>query len=120
MFIVNLAAGALTVAAISLSPLYARRVRLARSARLGVTLVVLAIALGAASVASTDGLPPKDGLFLCLFAMLLLGSLLILADPGDGPDDDDERGPDGEPPWWPEFEDGFRRYARRTRVPVGR
>ena len=122
MFVVTLAVGAVTVAAISLSPLYARRVRLVRSARLGTALVAGSIALGASSVA-TSGWPllPRDELFLCLFAALLLGTLLILGDDAEeGPDDPngwlDDSG--GDPPWWPEFEAGFSRHVGRRRYPA--
>jgi len=63
---------------------------------------------------------PKDELFLCLFALLLLGTLLILADDpdeGDDPGDRDDES-DGDPPWWPEFEAGFSGYTRQRRSPV--
>ena len=64
---------------------------------------------------------PKDELFLCLFALLLLGTLLILADePDDRGDDPDGHhdDSDGDPPWWPEFEAGFSNYTRQPRSPV--
>jgi hypothetical protein len=122
LFIVTCAAGTATVAAIALAPLYARRLRLGGSSRLGTALVVASILCGAASVAASGAaMPPKDELFLFLFALLLLGTLLILGDePDEGGDDGDGRhdGSDGDPPWWPEFEAGFRHYARRPRSPV--
>jgi hypothetical protein len=122
LFIFTLAVGTATVGAISLSPLYARRLRVVRSSRLGAALVAGAIAVGVASVAGSGRpLPPTDELFLCLFALLLMGALLLLGDdPDEHGDDEDGRGEDsdGDPPWWPEFEAGFRGYARRPRSPV--
>jgi hypothetical protein len=124
LFAFTVAVGLGTVTAISLSPLYARRLQLAkRSARIGLVVIGVAILLGATSIASADQLlPARDGLFLSLFALLLLGTLLILGDDPGGRDDDDERpgdGPgEGDPPWWPEFEAGFSQYARRPRAPV--
>jgi hypothetical protein len=119
LFIFTVAAGSATIAAISLSPLYARRFRL-RSSRLGLVLVAVAIVLGAGSMVTTGGVvAPKDELFLCLFAVLLLGTLMILGDDPDERDDDGRRDDsDDEPPWWPEFEKGFSQYARRPRSPV--
>jgi len=125
VFLVTVAAGAVTIAAISLSPLYIRRIRLVSSARLGTGLVAGSDVLGAVSV-STSGraLPPRDELFLCLFAALLLGALLILGDDPDGwrDDPDGRRGDsDDDPPWWPEFEAGFSRHvAQRRYSPASR
>jgi hypothetical protein len=125
LFAFTVAIGMGTVAAISLSPLYARRLQLSRRpSRVGLTVIGVAILLGGTSIASADQLlPARDGLFLSLFALLLLGTLLILGDdPGARGDDDDRPGdgPDGDadPPWWPEFEAGFSQYARRPRAPV--
>jgi hypothetical protein len=122
VFLVTLAVGAVTVAAISLSPFYVRRFRLPSSARFGAALVAASVGLGAVSVSTPGGaLAPSDQLFLCLFATLLLGALLILGDNPDEGDDDSGGGPDdsdGDPPWWPEFESGFRSYVGRPRHPV--
>jgi len=122
LFIFTVAVGSATVAAISLSPLYARRVRMMRSARLGSALVVGALLLGGLSaVTRGGGMPAKDELFLCLFGVLLLGTLLILGDGADEGDDDGDGRPrdsDDDPPWWPEFEKGFDHYARQPRSPV--
>ena len=121
MFIFTLGVGATTVAAISLSPLWARHFSLARSSsRLGTALVAASITLAAASSATSWRiLSPKDELFLCLFVGLLLGTVLILGDTGSD-DDSDGRGDgsDDDPPWWPEFESGFSQYAKRPRSPV--
>jgi hypothetical protein len=124
LFAFTVAVGLGTVTAISLSPLYARRLQLARrSSRIGLVVISVAILLGATSIASADQLlPARDGLFLSLFALLLLGTLLILGDdPGERGDDDERPGDgpgEGDPPWWPEFESGFSQYARRPRAPV--
>ena len=120
MFIVTLATGSVMVAAIAMSPMYARRVRFQRSPFAGILLVCGSIGLGLAARGSADTTPPRDDLFLCLFAMLLLGALLIVADPGDDGfgDDSGGDGPDEDPPWWPEFEAGFRSYARHSRRPL--
>jgi hypothetical protein len=121
LFILNLAVGVLTVAAISLSPLYAERLRLLKSVRIGATLVLASVAVGAASASTVgEALPGKDVLFFCLFAALLAGSVMILAGGGDDPSGDGNGGAGGDPPWWPEFEAGFRRYSRQPRHPVGR
>jgi hypothetical protein len=121
LFIFTFAVGTATVAAIALSPLYAPRLRVLSSSRVGMALVGTSILLGAFAFATSGGLvAPKDELFLCLFALLLLGTLLILA---DGPDERDDHGgdgddSDGDPPWWPEFEAGFSSYTRQPRSPV--
>jgi len=121
LFIFTFAIGTATVAAIALAPLYASRLKVTGSSRLGFGLVAASMLLGATSAATAGMLtPPKDELFLTLFALLLAGTLLILADdPEDR--DDDGRGRDdfdGDPPWWPDFEDGFREYTRRRRSPI--
>ena len=122
MFIFTFAVGTATVAAIALSPLYAPRLKLASSSRLGAGLVGTSIFLGAAFVATSGHLVgPNNELFLCLFALLLVGTVLILADdPEDRGDDWDDRrdGSDGDPPWWPEFEAGFSHYVRNRRSPI--
>src|SRR4051812_41367379 len=113
----------MSVAAISLSPLYAERLHILRSTRVGATLVIASLAIGGASLSGLDSaLPPKDELFCGLFAALLLGSFMILAGSGDDDEDNGEpdRERDGDPPWWPEFEAGFRQYARRPRRPLTR
>ena len=122
MFIFTFAIGTATVAAIALAPLYAPRLKLAGSSRIGFGLVGASILLGTASVATSGHLAaPKDELFLSLFALLLAGTLLILAD--DPEERDDDAGGsrddfDGDPPWWPDFEDGFSQYARQRRTPI--
>jgi hypothetical protein len=121
LFIFTFAVGTATVAAVALSPLYAPRLKAMSSARIGTALVGAAVLFGAFSVATSGALvAPKDELFLCLFALLLLGTLLILA---DEPEDGDDPGgshddPSGDPPWWPEFEAGFSQYTRPRRAPV--
>ena len=122
MFIFTFAVGTATVAAIALSPLYASRLNMMsssrlKSSRLGAMLVVAAMLLGAFAVTSGGVMRARDELFLCLFALLFLGALLILADGSDGRDGhhDDT---DGDPPWWPEFEAGFKSYSRQRRPPV--
>ena len=121
MFIFTFAVGTATVAAIALSPLYAPRLKAISSSRVGIALVSTALLLGTLTVATSGGVVgPRDELFLGLFAILLLGTLLILADDPDDRDDPggDHDGSDGDPPWWPEFEAGFSSYARRPRSPV--
>jgi hypothetical protein len=113
VFLVTVAAGVAAIVAISLSPLYVGRLRLARSARLGGVLVVGAIGLAAAA-SVTGGPMPRDEVFLAVFVSLLVGSLLILGDDGD-----DSAADDGfEPPWWPEFEADLGRHLRRRTPPV--
>jgi hypothetical protein len=122
LFIFTFAIGTTTVAAIALSPLYAPRLKVTGSSRLGLGLVGAAIVLGTTTVASSGRLATsKDEVFLSLFGLLLAGTLLILADDPDDRDDDGGRGRDdfdGDPPWWPDFEDGFREYTRRRRSPI--
>ncbi|MGH2987781.1 MAG: hypothetical protein ACRDLO_13995 [Solirubrobacterales bacterium] len=61
--------------------------------------------------------PPRIGLFFCVSGVctgLLAAALRALISPRpDGGDDgnDGGGGPDSEPPWWPDFEHGFRRYV---------
>jgi len=121
LFFFTFAVGTATVAAIALSPLYAPRLKVGSSSRLGAVLVGTSVLLGAFAVGTSGGVvAPKDELFLCLFALLLLGTLLILA---DDPDEREDHGgnhddSDGDPPWWPEFEAGFSSYTRQPRSPV--
>jgi hypothetical protein len=115
MFVFMLALGVCIVGAILLSPLYIRRVRVVKSAMLGAALVVGS--LGLAAIAASPPVrvaPANDVLFLCLFVLLLVGALLILGDDSDEEGD----GPDADPPWWPEFEAGFRHHLRSQRRPV--
>jgi hypothetical protein len=121
LFIFTFAVGTATVAAIALSPLYAPRLKVMSSSRIGSALVATALLLGVFSAATSGGFgAAKDELFLCLFALLLLGTLLILADDPEDRDDPDGRDgdSDGDPPWWPEFEAGFSHYTRQPRSPV--
>jgi hypothetical protein len=117
MFILTLALGVTVVSAIALSPLYARRLRLVRSARLGSAFVLLAVGLALICAAAPGAaIPPRNVLFLCVFVLMLVGALLLFGeDPDDGPDRADD-----EPPWWPEFEAGLRRYTRQHRQLIPR
>jgi hypothetical protein len=120
LFIFTFAVGTATVAAIALSPLYAPRLKVMSSSRVGIALVGAATLLGGFTVATSGVVGPKDELFLCLFALLLLGTLLILAEDPDDRDDPDggHDNSDGDPPWWPEFEAGFSQYTRQPRAPM--
>ena len=111
VFIVTLGAGAIVV--IALAPLYAERLS-AGSIELGSALVALAVS--AALLGLMTAGPPaarEDELFVTSFVLLTIGSVLVLG--GEGPDDGPSDGADAEPPWWPEFESGFRNYARKPR-----
>jgi hypothetical protein len=64
------------------------------------------------------GVPPWffAGCAVLTLAVTLLAAPLLRRRPGDdGPGGGDGAGgdPSPEPPWWPEFERGFRAYARR-------
>src|SRR5579872_2066272 len=114
MFAFVVALGASAIVVIALAPLYAGQIR-SGSLELGAALVALAISAALLGLMTTgQSLARKDELFLCSFVLLMVGSILVLGD--DGHDDDGLSGGDGdEPPWWPEFEDGFRTYAGRAR-----
>ena len=118
MFPLTVALGVSVVVAILASPVYVERFRPAGSVRLGTAFVVGSIGLAslAASVPRAS-LPAADAVFLGCYALLLVGALLILrGDSGEGRGDDT----DPDPPWWPEFETGFRRHLQREarrRVP---
>ena len=114
MFTLTLALGVGAVAAIALSPLYAGRLRPFGSMRLGAAFVSLALGI-ALVCAATPGtsVATKSALFLCSFVLMLVGAALVLRDSDDPSDDQPRDWTDGEPPWWPEFEKGFRSYARR-------
>jgi hypothetical protein len=112
VFLVTLAFGLGVVAAISLLPFYARRLKLARSTPIGCALVLAAIALAVSAAVPRHPAANGGVLFLVAFFLLLFGSLLLIADD----ESDNEDG--GEPPWWPEFESGFRRHVARSRQPV--
>ena len=112
MFLVTLAFGLAVVAAISLSPFYAGRRKLTRSTPIGCALVLAAIALAVVSAAVRHPIANGRVLFLVAFFLLLFGSLLLIAD------DESDNGDGGEPPWWPEFESGFRRHVARSGQPV--
>jgi hypothetical protein len=113
MSIFTLAVGLAVVPAIALSPLYAGRLRLVRSARLGTAFVLAAVGLALIGAAA-PGAAPRNQLFVCAFVLMLIGALLIgKEEPEDppGPSSDD-------PPWWPEFEAELRSYTRRHRQPI--
>ena len=115
VFIVALGAGAIVV--IGLAPLYADRLP-SGSVELGGALV--AFAISAALLGLMTAGPPaarEDELFLTAFVLLTIGSVLVLG--GGNRDEGPPGGADGDPPWWPEFESGFRTYARKAR-PVAR
>lgn len=117
MFLATLGIGVAVVLAISTAPLYASRVPVTRSSRLGASLVLAAAGVLCCCAAAPSGtLPLRPLLALTAFLLFLVGSLLLLADDGDEPDG--AEGDDGDPSWWPEFEAGFRRYANRPRQPV--
>jgi hypothetical protein len=118
VFAATLIVGTASIAAIAAAPLYASRLPLRRSAGLGAALVLAAVGLGfAAAGAGTGSLPLRAELALVAFPLLLAGALLLLA--ADGGSDDGGSGPyDEDPPWWPEFEQAFRRYSWTARVPA--
>ena len=115
MFILTLALGIIAVAAIAASPLYADRIRPVGSARLSTAAVSLALAIPLFGAASPRMGGIRSELFLCSFVLILIAA--VLAPRGEDPDEPPYRG-DDDPPWWPEFERGFRSYARRRRPPV--
>lgn len=112
MFLLTLTCGIVAVVAVALSPTYVRAVRIGSAPRLGGVLIVASATLALVAAAHRRH-PDGRALFLVAFVLLLAGALLVVAD--DTGEDSD--GGDGEPPWWPEFEAGFRRYARRPRTP---
>ena len=118
MFLPTVVIGCTVVAAISAAPLYAPRLHLRRSHGLGTALVLAAVGIVCCCAGAPDRFPLGAELALCAFPLLLAGAVLLLSDEPGGRDWDS--GSDGdEPPWWPEFERDFRRYARRPRLPVG-
>jgi hypothetical protein len=86
-------------------------------------LVLSTVAVGALETAAGIYLlaatgPPRIGLFFCvsgictgLLAVALWALIFPRPDGGDGGDGGGEGGGDSEPPWWPDFERGFRRYV---------
>jgi hypothetical protein len=115
MFSATLAIAVACVLATSVAPLYAARVPLRRSVRLGSSLVLAAAGIVCCCAAAPSGTVPLRGpLSLTAFPLFLAGSLLLL----ERGDDSDDEGADEGPWWWPEFEAGFRRYAARPRHPV--
>ena len=116
MFILTLTLGVVAVAAIALSPLYGGGLRRFGSVRLGAAFISLAVGI-AVVCAATPGTPvaAKSELFLCSFVLMVVGAALVVRD-SDDPDDEEPRDwSGGEPPWWPEFEEGFKSYTRRRR-----
>ena len=117
MFLLTIAFGLAVVGTICLSPLFARRLKCVRSSRLGSAFVICSLGLVFLSL-SRRSHPEGRLLFLAAFVSLLVGAIFLLAE--GGTDGDDDHGDTDEPPWWPEFESGFRRYAARSRQPVSR
>jgi hypothetical protein len=120
VFAFTLAVGLLVVAAVALSPAYVTRVQVPeRSEAIGAAFVAAALLLALpAALWQVAVLPSRNEVFLVSFVLLLLGTLLIVGnDPEDDPGADD-----GDPPWWPSFENDFWSYARSRRplVPSGR
>lgn len=119
MFLATLIVGIVAVAVISAAPLYAGRLPIRRSPSLGVMLVLVAVGLGCCAAGGGSGVVPlRAELFLFAFAALVAGALLLLARGGGEGWGGDGREDDGDPPWWPEFEQAFRSYSRRPRLPV--
>lgn len=114
MFLLTLTCGIAAVVAVALAPLYVGRLPVAPAPRLGAALVTSSALLALVAVVHPRH-PDGRLVFLGAFALLLAGALLVLADERDDGDDDA-----GEPPWWPEFESDFRRYAARPRRPLAR
>jgi len=111
VFVVTLGVGAILT--IALAPLYADRLP-SGSIELGSALVALAISAALLGLMTVG--PPaarEDELFLTSFVLLTIGSVFVLG--AEGHDDGPSGGADGDPPWWPEFESGFRNYVRKTR-----
>jgi 1,4-dihydroxy-2-naphthoate octaprenyltransferase len=116
MFTLTLALGVGAVVAIALSPLYAGRLRPLGSMRLGAAFISLSLGIALVCVATPGtSVTTKSELFLCSFVLMLVGAALVLCDSDDPSDEEPRDWTDGEPPWWPEFEAGFRSYARRRR-----
>lgn len=116
MFLLTLLAGVAAVVATATAPLYVDRTPVRRSPRFGAALVLAAVGSGLAAAAGS--VPARPEVALAAFPLLLAGTLLLVApeagDEGDPPRADDD------PPWWPEFEDAFRRYSGRPRIPLTR
>jgi hypothetical protein len=117
MFPLTIAFGLAVVVAICVSPLFAPRLRRMHSGRLGAAFVICSVGVVLVALARRTH-PDSRMLFLGAFAALLVGAILLLAD--DQTDGDDGYGDADDPPWWPEFESSFRRYAARSRRPVSR
>jgi hypothetical protein len=115
MFLPTLLVGVAAVVATATAPLYVDRTRIPRSPLLGVALVFAAVGLGVGT--ATRSLPARPELALAAFPLLLVGALLLVAPEAGG---DDPPRADGDPPWWPEFEDAFRRYTSTPRLPLAR
>jgi hypothetical protein len=115
MFLLTLSCGVAAVVAVALSPVYVQLLRIASQPRVGGALVASSAGLALVAVLHRQH-PDGRLLFLAVFALFLTGALLLVADGGD---DDGDDGRD-EPPWWPEFESDFRRYAARPRRPLSR
>lgn len=114
LLLLDAAAGIGLLATITLSARRAPQRRSRHVRALGWMLVTgplpLAVALHAAG-----RLPPTADqvVFLSAVAAFAIGAALVLS----VDDEEDKRGDadDDSPPWWPEFEREFRRYAARPR-----
>lgn len=116
MIVADVVVGLVAVALIAAAPFAVRRLDLGAAAAWGVPLVlVLPVLVVVGPRFGTPGM--NQALFFGAVAAFAAGSAILVAagDDGDGGDSDPGS---SDPPWWPDFEREFRRYARRRRVRV--
>jgi len=117
ILVADAAVGLAAVAAIVAAPWVSARLDAERAAAIGVPLV-LALPLLVVAGPRFGGTPlVNQTLFMAALAAFVAGSIILVMAHGD---DNGGGGGGGDapvdPPWWPEFERDFRRYARRVRV----
>ncbi len=113
------AIGVAVVGLIALAPWVCARLDLRRATALGVPLVLLLPLVVVAGPRPGSAPFESQTLFLVALLAFAIGSaLLVAAAEGDGGwGSGGGPGDSPEPPWWPDFERDFRRYAgRRVRV----
>jgi hypothetical protein len=111
----DLIVGAAAVAIVLAAPWSPRRPATRIPVAGAVALVTVPLPAAVAFHPGSGSVVADQVVFVLALAAFVAGSLTLIWRDDEGPP---PVGEPSDPPWWPEFERAFRRYARRPRVPV--